>query len=116
VIEKGSFDHLNSSDGYVSGLGLSKAAVQEAENAVEAEEEEEKLEKEAVLVKIASVQAQEKAKEGASRGKRNADALFQYIKSMGKVNFPIFCIFTIFNIGFRSAQREQPSFPTVPLS
>lgn len=39
-----------------------------------------------------------------SRGKRNSDALFSYIQSMGRVQFPIFCAFTFCNIGFRSAQ------------
>ncbi len=32
--------------------------------------------------------------------------LFSYIRSMGKLYFPIFGAFTVCNIGFRSAQRK----------
>ncbi|KAK3935755.1 P-loop containing nucleoside triphosphate hydrolase protein [Diplogelasinospora grovesii] len=110
ITEKGSFDQLNSSaGGYVSGLGLKKSAVQEAEAVVVEEEEEEQTEKEAMLAKIASIKAAQKEKaagkgEGALRGKRNADAMFAYIGSMGRLQFPLFCVLTVLNIGFRSAQ------------
>ncbi|KAH8881696.1 P-loop containing nucleoside triphosphate hydrolase protein [Thozetella sp. PMI_491] len=107
ILEKGSFNDLHSADGYVSALGLRKAAVQEAQEIVEKEREAEKIEKAEALVKIASKKSlsdpgEEKGEK--SRGKRNADALFSYIKSMGNFYFPIFCVFTVFNIGFRSAQ------------
>jgi ATP-binding cassette, subfamily C (CFTR/MRP), member 1 len=107
ISEKGSFDDLNSSDGYVSGLGLKKAALAEIEVLVAQEEETEKAEKETVLEKIAMIQALAKSDEKKrSRGKRNSSALISYIQSMGKVYFPIFALFTVCNIGFRSAQRK----------
>ncbi len=116
IAEKGSFDHLNSSEGFVGRLGLKKYSIEEAEKVEEEEMEQELLEKEAVMVKIASKEALE-AKNGPdagqSRGKRSADALFAYIRSMGNVAFPIFCAFTVCNVGFRSAQREF--FPIIPL-
>ncbi len=118
VLEKGSFDHLNASGGYVEALGLKKSAVQEAAAVVEEEEEEERLEKEKVLVKITSQKAESGAaveKGGKSRGKRNADALFSYMKSMGNVYFPVFCIFTVCNIGFRSAQRKRHRACILPI-
>ncbi len=109
ILERGSFDDLHSADGYVSALGLNKSTLQEVQAIVEQEEEEEKNEKEEALVKIASKKTLaelEDATAVTSRGKRNADALFSYIRAMGNVYFPIFCVFTIFNVGFRSAQRE----------
>ena len=104
ITEKGSFDDLSSSGGYVSSLGLKKAAVKEIEAVVAEEEEIEKIEKKAVLEKLASIEP--KAEPKKSRGRRNSDAMFSYIQSMGKVSFPIFCLFTFCNIGFRSAQRK----------
>ncbi len=114
-MEKGSFHDLHGSDSYVSTLGLKKADMEKAAAVDEEEIEHELLEKEAVIAKIASVKAQEarqiKEKPTANtRGKRNAAALFTYIRSMGNVWFPVFCAFTVGNIGFRSAQRERP-FP-----
>jgi hypothetical protein len=106
ITEKGSFDHLNSSDGFVSGLGLRKAAIKEIEAAVAQEEENERMEKQIVLEKIASIQAVLSNEKIRSRGKRNSSALMSYIKSMGKIYFPIFAAFTVGNIGFRSAQRK----------
>ncbi|KAK3316810.1 P-loop containing nucleoside triphosphate hydrolase protein [Apodospora peruviana] len=111
VVEKGSFETLNSSDGgYVQGLGLEKSAVQDAENIVAEEMQEEEKEKEAIIAKVVSLKAQktipkdgERTAEGPSRGKRNADAMISYIKSLGNLNFIVFCFFTISNIGFRSA-------------
>ncbi len=59
------------------------------------EEEEEKIEKEAVFEKTALSQPLPKSDQNKkSRGKRNSDALYSYIASMGKFNFPIFCAFT----------------------
>ncbi|KUJ12857.1 P-loop containing nucleoside triphosphate hydrolase protein [Mollisia scopiformis] len=105
ITEKGSFDDLNSSDGFVSGLGLKKAAIQEIEAVVAEEEEIERTEKQIVLEKIAMIQELPKTDEKRkSRGKRNSSSLFSYIKSMGRVYFPIFAAFTVCNIGFRSAQ------------
>ncbi len=109
MAEKGSFDSLNSAaDGYISGLGLKKAEIEAAEAADAAEVEQELIEKEAVIAKIVSAKALEAEVKpvGKSRGKRNADALFSYIKSMGGVSFAVFCGFTVGNIGFRSAQRK----------
>ena len=107
IAQIGSFDDLNSSDGYVSSLGLDKATVKEMEAIVVDEEEYEANEKEAALEKISMsrevVETDEKKK---SRGKRNSDALFSYIRSMGRLYFPIFGAFTVCNIGFRSAQRK----------
>ncbi len=117
MLERGSFHDLNTSDGgFVSGLGLKKSEMDQAAAADEEEVEHEMLEKEAVIAKIESIKAQEaeqarqkaKAPVGNTRGKRNAAALFTYIRSMGNVFFPIFCAFTVGNIGFRSAQRMSP--------
>ncbi len=106
ITQKGSFDDLNSLDGYVNALGLKKATVQEIEAILEDEAEHETLEKEAAREKTDLIQ-EASAEKKPSRGKRNSDALFSYIRSMGKVNFPIFCAFTVCNIGFRSAQRKS---------
>jgi ATP-binding cassette subfamily C (CFTR/MRP) protein 1 len=107
ITEKGSFDDLNSSDGFISALGLKKVVVKEIEAVVVQEEENEKTEKQIVLENIAMIQAMPKSDEKKrSRGRRNSRALFSYIRSMGKVYFPIFCAFTVCNIGFRSAQRK----------
>ena len=71
------------------------------------EEETEQMEKEAVIEKIVLGQLVPKLDDKiASRGRRNADSLFSYIKSMGQTQFPIFCAFAFCNIGFRSAQRK----------
>ncbi len=110
IAQRGSFNNLDSLDGYVGALGLKKATVKEIEAVLVEEEEHERLEKDVavektVLVQEAKAEAEEKK---PSRGKRNSDALFSYVKSMGKFNFPIFCAFTVCNIGFRSAQRESP--------
>lgn len=108
VAQKGNFESLNSADGYVSGLGLKKADMEEAAEADAESVEIELLEKEAVMAKVASIkatQSQATKSEAPSRGKRNADALITYIKSMGNVSFAIFCAFTVGNIAFRSAQR-----------
>ena len=85
--------------------------MEKALEADKAEAEHEQQEKEAVLAKIASSKAvaDEQAKQlGPSRGKRNKDSLFTYIRSMGNVWFPVFCVFTVANIGFRAAQRKNP--------
>ena len=108
MAQKGNFESLNSEDGYVSGLGLKKSDMEKAAEADAESVENELLEKEAVMAKVASIkatQAQEVKDQTPSRGKRNADALITYIKSMGKIPFAVFCAFTIGNIGFRSAQR-----------
>ncbi len=110
VVERGSFETLNAADGFVSGLGLKKA-MEEAKIADEEVAEHELLEKEAVIAKITSAKAleaksEENKKAPNSRGKRNADALFAYVRSMGNVWFPVFCLFTLGNVGFRSAQRK----------
>ena len=109
MAQKGNFENLNSADGYVSGLGLKKADMEKAAEADAESVENEMLEKEAVMAKVASIKAtqSQETKEGPSRGKRNADALVTYVKSMGNVSFAIFCAFTIGNIGFRSAQRKS---------
>lgn len=102
--EKGSFDDLNSLNGYVSGLGLKKAESQEIE-AVVREEEFEKNEKQNILEKITIVEGTVSDKK-VSRGKRNPSALISYITSMGKIYFPIFGFFSVCNVGFRSSQCE----------
>lgn len=109
MAQKGTFADLNSADGYVSGLGLKKGDMEKAQEADAESVENEMLEKEAVIAKIASIKAGEaksKEKEGPSRGRRNKDALLTYMKSMGGIAFSVFCAFTVGNIGFRSAQRE----------
>jgi ATP-binding cassette subfamily C (CFTR/MRP) protein 1 len=116
IVQQGSFDKLSTSDGYVSRLGLKKSVVQEAAARVAEEEEREENEKEKVLVKMASKKEAEKARKaaqvgGKSRGRRNADAMSSYIRSMGKVAFPSFCFLTICNVGFRAAQRESLPMP-----
>lgn len=108
--ERGSFHDLNTSDGFVSSLGLKKSEMDKAAAADAESVEIELAEKEAVLAKVTSIKAMEaeqaKEKAAPSRGKRNAAALFTYIRSMGNLPFAVFCIFTVANIGFRSSQRE----------
>jgi ATP-binding cassette, subfamily C (CFTR/MRP), member 1 len=109
VAQKGSFESLNSAEGYVAGLGLKAADMEKAAEADAESVEIEMEEKEAVIAKIASIKAQEAKKqeqEGVSRGRRNKAALLTYIKSMGKIPFAVFAFFTLGNIGFRSAQRK----------
>ena len=79
------------------------------------EEEKERMEKQIVLKKIATIQAELSNDKLRSRGKRNSSALISYIKSMGKIYFPIFCAFTVGNIGFRSAQRKFQFFSPFPI-
>ncbi len=107
IAEKGSFDDLNSSNGYVNSLGIKAAALKEIEAVVAREQEDEMNEKEAMIEKIELSASEPKSDEKKkSRGKRNSDALFSYIRSMGNIYFPVFCAFTLCNIGFRSAQRK----------
>jgi ATP-binding cassette subfamily C (CFTR/MRP) protein 1 len=107
ITERGSFDDLNSSNGFVSGLGLKKADLQEIKAVVAQEEEYEKTEKQIVLEKITMIEEMASDEKKVSRGKRNSSSLISYIRSMGKVYFPIFGAFTLCNIGFRSAQRKS---------
>ncbi|KAK0615109.1 P-loop containing nucleoside triphosphate hydrolase protein, partial [Bombardia bombarda] len=113
IVEKGTFDELNSAEGsYVSGLGLTKSAAIGNDLLVDEDVDEAEKEKNEkfIFAKIESVKNKETAGkkndedlEGPSRGKRNADALFAYIRSLGNLNFAMFCIFTVCNVGFRSA-------------
>jgi hypothetical protein len=109
ITEKGSFEDLNASDGFVKSLGLKAAAIKEIEAVVAEEEEQEKHEKEALLEKeeLRQEVVPKSDTKTKSRGKRNGDAMLSYIRSMGKVQFPIFVAFTVLNIGFRSAQRKS---------
>lgn len=88
IREKGSFDGLNGTDGsHIRSLGLKKSAMDVAA-AVDAEEAElETVEKEKLLAKIQSAKVLDEEQKGASRGKRNADALVEYIKTMGNFYF-----------------------------
>lgn len=86
--------------------------------------ETELKEKEAVIERIASAKAMGRKPPGAggppgagpsdsaSRGKRNADAMFSYLKSLGGKAFALYATFTVCNIGFRTAQRESDLSPT----
>ncbi len=107
LVEKGSFEALNSAQGYVSSLGLKKGDLKKAaeEDAISTEEDLPNKEKgTAQIVSVQSAKEVEPNKMTASRGKRNADSLATYVKSMGSSWFGIFCFFTVANIGFRSAQ------------
>ncbi|CAK7207847.1 hypothetical protein SEUCBS139899_010662 [Sporothrix eucalyptigena] len=126
VREQGSFNYLNSLDGsFVSGLGLKASdlksvAVQDNIKEIEVEEEASDIVRKRVNALVIerttapdamSQQSKDSDEPDAvdeskkkSRGKRNSDALFSYVRSMGRVQFPIFCAFTFCNIGFRSAQ------------
>ncbi|KAH8891756.1 ABC transporter [Thozetella sp. PMI_491] len=105
IAQQGSFDDLNSCAGYVRSLALIKSTTKETEVTIAEDWREEQSEKRAVIEKVSPAErATDVDAKRKSRGKRNSDALFSYVRSMGKVYFPIFCVFTIFNIGFRSAQ------------
>ncbi|KAL1890953.1 hypothetical protein Sste5346_007950 [Sporothrix stenoceras] len=116
ITERGSFDHLNSNEGFVSALGLKKSAMDAAAISDALDVETELKEKEAVIERIASAKAMGRKPPGAggppgaeppdsaSRGKRNADAMFSYLKSLGGKAFALYAAFTICNIGFRTAQ------------
>ncbi len=109
VKEAGSFEVLNSTDGYVRSLGLKKGDVREAVEADAESVEQELLEKEQVLAKVTSakaVQAEESKSKTMSRGRRNKDSMITYVKSMGQFWFLIFCFFTVANVGSRSAQSK----------
>jgi len=110
IAEKGRFDDLHTGDGYVGSLGLQRAPVAEIETAGLADEVEyEKEEKEAALQEVASVRDAVPADPpGPSRGKRNSDALYSYMRCMGKYSFMAFCALAFCNVGFRSSQRTSP--------
>lgn len=113
ITEKGSFDGLNSSDGFVSSLGLKKAELQDIKAIIAPEEDhDEKNESKMVLEKITMIEDIASEDKKVSRGRRNPSALISYITSMGTVYFPIFSAFALCNIGFRSAQRKL--LPIVP--
>ncbi|OAA65704.1 ABC transporter [Niveomyces insectorum RCEF 264] len=118
IVQRGSFDHLNSSDGFVKELGLKKTSMDEAA-AKDAELVELELkEKELVIERIASAKAMGRGPPmargpptgmgppagGPSRGKRNADAMYSYLRSLGGVYFAFYAFFTVCNMGFRTAQ------------
>ncbi|CAK7233982.1 hypothetical protein SBRCBS47491_008794 [Sporothrix bragantina] len=126
IREQGSFKHLNELDGsFVSGLGLKSSdlqttmvsdSIEEIDDELEISDIEEKNAYSSAVEKVTppdTMSRQSRDSDDAdtadepnkkSRGKRNSDALFSYVQSMGKVQFPIFCAFTFCNIGFRSAQ------------
>ncbi|KAK0715388.1 P-loop containing nucleoside triphosphate hydrolase protein [Lasiosphaeris hirsuta] len=111
IVEKGSFQHLNVSlDGYVSGLGLSHSVLRGVEAAVAKEIQEEEADKRALLTNVESSRAQKKDKatkddnNGVSRGRRSADAMLSYIRSMGDINFLVYCAFTVCSFGTTIAQ------------
>ena len=106
ITEKGNFDDLNSADGYVNSLGLQRAAVKEIEAIVAEEVEHENIEKQAALEKVTLVKDSPDPSK-PSRGKRNSDAIYSYIRTMGKLSFPAFCALTFCNVGFRSSQRKS---------
>ncbi|CAK7197974.1 hypothetical protein SEUCBS139899_000628 [Sporothrix eucalyptigena] len=123
ITERGSFDHLSSSEGFVAALGLKKTSMDAAAALDAMDVEVELKEKEAVIERIASAKAMGKKlpggppgmgppppgmgpppMDGGSRGKRNADAMFSYLKSLGGKAFILYAFFTLCNIGFRTAQ------------
>ncbi len=116
VTQRGSFDHLNSVDGFVSGLGLKKTAMDAAAAQDEVDVGIELKEKEAVIERIASAKAMGRRAgggppggppaDGGSRGKRNADAMLSYIKSLGGKTFLLYALLTVGNVGTRTVQRE----------
>jgi len=112
ISENGSFEALNFiKGGHVNRLGLQKTAIKGTLALTVEEEETEETEKEAALEKIALSEADEASDlVKKSRGKRNSDALVSYMRSMGRISFPVFCVFTFCNVGFRSAQRELFQF------
>lgn len=118
IREQGSFRELTASaDSYVASLEIKIAAAQEIKAVVAQEWEQEKADTAIVLEKIVTAEAMSQESDSPqkkSRGKRNSDALFSYVKTMGKVQFPIFCAFTFCNIGFRSAQRTSPQHHFLP--
>lgn len=125
ITERGSFDHLNSNEGFVAALGLKKSAMDAAAISDAMDAEIELKEKEAVIERIASAKAMGRKPPGAggppgmgppgmgppgddgSRGKRNADAMLTYLKSLGPKAFALYAFFTICNMGFRTAQRKS---------
>ena len=110
VRERGSFETLNSTEGYVRSLDLKVSDMRKAAEADAASVEEELLEKEKAIAKIVSAKAvqEDSKKQTGSRGRRNKDSLLTYVKSMGNSWFAIFCFFTLANVGFRSAQGMCP--------
>lgn len=123
ITERGSFDHLNSTEGFVAALGLKKSAMDAAAIRDALDVETELKEKEAVIERITSAKSLGRKPPGAggppgagppdnsSRGKRNADAMFSYLKSLGGKAFALYAAFTVCNIGFRTAQRMSHSLP-----
>ncbi|CAK7241645.1 MAG: hypothetical protein STHCBS139747_003111 [Sporothrix thermara] len=116
ITERGSFDHLNSTDGLVAALGLKKAAMEAAVETDALDVETELREKEAALECIASAKALDRKATGllpntgtpgvkvVARGKRNADAMFSYLRSLGGKASVLYVFFTLCTVGFRTAQ------------
>ncbi|KAK3353395.1 ABC transporter [Lasiosphaeria hispida] len=110
IAEKGSFRHLNASlGGYVSRLGLNHSVLREPEAAGAKEIQEEEAYKRALLARVESIKVRDDkpGKDGntaLSRGKRSADAMISYLRSMGDVNLLIYCAFTVCSSGTTIAQ------------
>lgn len=108
IIEQGKFKDL---EGEVGRLGLKELP----EEVFPEKADDEPLKKKDLLTKIASIKSQKKVSadvEGAqSRGRRNADALVSYLKSMGNTKLLAFCFLTVGSTGFRIAGRKLPPPP-----
>lgn len=107
IVKQGKFRDLGE---HLDRYGLKELSQNEVQAAL-ADEIDDKTKKEDMIAKVASLKAQKPKGDTEdpgtqSRGKRNADALVSYMKSMGHFKLSLFLILTIFNCGFRTAGRE----------
>uniref|UniRef100_L2G2V8 ABC multidrug transporter n=1 Tax=Colletotrichum fructicola (strain Nara gc5) TaxID=1213859 RepID=L2G2V8_COLFN len=111
ISERGSYEELSKSDGYVSKLRVT-ALSDSDEDTPENSDEEVKDDVEAPKKDkpVAGVNPNGAEKLKASRGAANTSSLLYYIKSMGTSAFLLFATMVLFQMGCRTMQRLWVKF------
>lgn len=117
ISERGSYEELSKSGGYVSSLHVS----QQSGHTDDADDDDNKLSSEAEQPKQQNgTQRDKPVSAGApgfspntrARGAANTSSLFYYIKSMGIPSFALFLAMVLIQTFCRTMQRKIRSFPT----
>ncbi|KAI8192002.1 ABC transporter [Colletotrichum sp. SAR 10_77] len=111
ISERGSYEELSKSDGYVSKLRVT-ALSDSDEDTPENSDEDTKDDVEAPKKDkpVAGVKSNGVEKLKASRGAANTSSLLYYIKSMGTSAFLLFATMVLFQMGCRTMQRLWVKF------
>ncbi|KAI8265875.1 ABC transporter [Colletotrichum sp. SAR11_239] len=111
ISERGSFEELGKSNGYVSKLRVTQLSDSD-EDTPENSDEETKDDVEAPKkdIPVAGVKPNGAEKLKASRGAANTSSLLYYIKSMGTSAFLLFATMVLFQMGCRTMQRLWVKF------